>query len=137
MREYAIPLAHEALKTLSAKYQFTPKGPILIEIFPKHDDFAVRTLGLPGMIGALGACFGRVVTHGLAEGAGPGHVLLAGDAVARAGARHHAADVEPARAALADRRHLGLRGRQGAPGVGPRDGSAVRDGAAAEARCSS
>jgi tetratricopeptide (TPR) repeat protein len=43
-------------------YQFTPKGPILIEMFPKHDDFAVRTIGLPGMIGALGACFGRVVT---------------------------------------------------------------------------
>jgi tetratricopeptide (TPR) repeat protein len=47
---------------LSAKYEFTPPGPILIEIFPKHDDFAVRNLGLPGMIGALGACFGRVVT---------------------------------------------------------------------------
>ena len=62
MREYAMPLAQKALKTLSAKYHFTPKGPILIEIFPKHDDFAVRTLGLPGMIGALGACFGRVVT---------------------------------------------------------------------------
>ena len=31
-------------------------------MFPKHDDFAVRTVGLPGMIGALGACFGRVVT---------------------------------------------------------------------------
>ena len=31
-------------------------------MFPKHDDFAVRTLGLPGMVGALGACFGRVVT---------------------------------------------------------------------------
>ena len=62
MREYAMPLAQEALKTLSARYHFTPKGPILVEIFPKHDDFAVRTLGLPGMIGALGACFGRVVS---------------------------------------------------------------------------
>lgn len=62
MREYAMPLAQEALKTLSAKYNFTPKGPILVEVFPKHDDFAVRTLGLPGMLGALGACFGRVVT---------------------------------------------------------------------------
>jgi tetratricopeptide (TPR) repeat protein len=38
------------------------KGPVLIEMFPKHDDFAVRNLGLPGMIGALGACFGKVVT---------------------------------------------------------------------------
>ena len=62
LREYALPLAHEALRLLSARYGFTPTGPILIEIFPKHDDFAVRNLGLPGMIGALGACFGRVVT---------------------------------------------------------------------------
>ena len=31
-------------------------------MFPRHDDFAVRNLGLPGMICALGACFGRVVT---------------------------------------------------------------------------
>ncbi len=62
LREYAIPLANDALKKLTAIYQFTPKGPILIEIFPQHDDFAVRTLGLPGMIGALGACFGRVVS---------------------------------------------------------------------------
>ena len=60
--EYAVALAHQALNTLSAKYEFTPRGPILIEIFPRHDHFAVRTLGLPGMIGTLGACFGRVVT---------------------------------------------------------------------------
>jgi len=59
--EYAIPLAHQALTTLAARYEFSPRGPILIEIFPKHDHFAVRTLGLPGMIGALGSCFGRVV----------------------------------------------------------------------------
>jgi tetratricopeptide (TPR) repeat protein len=62
LREYAVPLAHEALATLSKRYDFTPKGPILIEVFPKHDDFAVRNVGLPGMIGALGACFGRVIT---------------------------------------------------------------------------
>ena len=62
MREYVAPLAKQALAAFSEKYQFTPKGPILIEMFPKHDDFAVRTVGLPGMIGALGACFGRVVT---------------------------------------------------------------------------
>ena len=43
------------------------KGPILVEIFPEHDDFAVRTIGLPGIDGALGACFGRVVVDGLAD----------------------------------------------------------------------
>jgi tetratricopeptide (TPR) repeat protein len=62
MREQLVPLAKEALDTLSKRYQFTPKGPILIEMFPVHDDFAVRTIGLPGFVGALGACFGRVVT---------------------------------------------------------------------------
>jgi len=62
LQEYAMGLAHQALTTLSARYEFTPKGPILVEIFPKHDDFAVRNVGLPGLIGALGICFGRVVT---------------------------------------------------------------------------
>jgi tetratricopeptide (TPR) repeat protein len=57
-----VALARQAVDTLAKRYQFTPKGPILIEMFPKHDDFAVRNVGLPGMIGALGACFGRVVT---------------------------------------------------------------------------
>jgi cellulose synthase operon protein C len=61
LKDLAMPLAQEALAALSARYRFKPEGPILIEIFPVHDDFAVRTLGLPGMIGALGACFGRVV----------------------------------------------------------------------------
>ena len=62
LREHALPLARDALRTLSARYGLAPQGPILVELFPRHDDFAVRTLGLPGMIGALGACFGRVVT---------------------------------------------------------------------------
>ena len=62
LREHALQLAQRALSELSARYDFIPRGPILIEVFPRHDDFAVRTLGLPGMIGALGACFGRVVT---------------------------------------------------------------------------
>jgi tetratricopeptide (TPR) repeat protein len=62
MREHALPLAKQALQTLQKLYEFKVTGPILIEMFPKHDDFAVRTIGLPGFIGALGACFGRVVT---------------------------------------------------------------------------
>jgi tetratricopeptide (TPR) repeat protein len=62
LREYAPALAKDALAALTKRYGFTPRGPILVEMFPRHDDFAVRTLGLPGLIGALGACFGRVVT---------------------------------------------------------------------------
>jgi tetratricopeptide (TPR) repeat protein len=62
MKEYVPQLARESLEALSKRWEFTPEGPILLEMFPSHDDFAVRTLGLPGMLGALGACFGRVVT---------------------------------------------------------------------------
>ena len=69
LKEYAVALAHQALGTMAAKYSSRRRGPILIEMFPKHDDFAVRTLGLPGMIGALGACFGRVVTLDSPQGA--------------------------------------------------------------------
>ena len=59
---YAGDLLDEASTKLIAKYRFTPKGPITIEIFPNHEDFAVRTLGIPGL-GALGVCFGQVVSQ--------------------------------------------------------------------------
>ena len=62
MSDYVVSLASQALETIGGRYGVEVDGPILIEVFPRHDDFAVRNLGLPGMIGALGACFGRVVT---------------------------------------------------------------------------
>ena len=62
LKPYALPLADRAFATFVDRYGFTPEGPILVEVFSKHDDFAVRTLGLPGLVGALGACFGRVIT---------------------------------------------------------------------------
>lgn len=57
---YAAELLDEAAAKLTAKYHFTPQGPITVELFPNHEDFAVRTLGLPGL-GALGVCFGQVI----------------------------------------------------------------------------
>jgi tetratricopeptide (TPR) repeat protein len=62
LSQYVPALAREAMTALAATWEFTPKGPILIEVFPRHDDFAVRNVGLPGLVGALGVCFGRVVT---------------------------------------------------------------------------
>lgn len=62
LKTYALPLGREAYKTFSERYGFKPSGPILVEIFDKHDHFAVRTVGLQGLTGALGACFGRVVS---------------------------------------------------------------------------
>ena len=59
---YAANLLEEAATKLHEKYKFTPKGPILVEIFNNHEDFAVRTLGIPGL-GALGVCFGFVIAQ--------------------------------------------------------------------------
>ena len=59
---YAANLLEEAAAKLTAKYHFTPKGPIIVEIFQNHEDFAVRTLGMPGL-GALGVCFGSVIAQ--------------------------------------------------------------------------
>jgi tetratricopeptide (TPR) repeat protein len=72
MREHVVQLARQSVDTLSKLHQFKPTGPILIEMFPKHDDFAVRTIGLPGFVGALGACFGRVVTLDSPRARAPG-----------------------------------------------------------------
>jgi cellulose synthase operon protein C len=60
---YAGPLAAKALADMRGRYGIDPKGEVTIQIFPKHDDFAVRTTGLMGMSGALGASFGSVVTQ--------------------------------------------------------------------------
>ncbi|MEK6409768.1 MAG: tetratricopeptide repeat protein [Acidobacteriota bacterium] len=57
---YAADLMEEAHKKLTSKYRFTPPAPISIEVFADHDDFAVRSLGVPGL-GALGVCFGQVI----------------------------------------------------------------------------
>jgi tetratricopeptide (TPR) repeat protein len=72
LREFIVPLTYKAFAEFTERYQFTPTGPILIELFDKHDDFAVRNVGLPGMVGALGACFGRVVTMDSPKALPPG-----------------------------------------------------------------
>ena len=38
----------------------TLPGPVQLEVYPNHEDFAVRTTGMPGL-GALGVTFGEVV----------------------------------------------------------------------------
>jgi len=60
LENYVPALLEEAYQTLSSKFKFYPAKPIYFEMFPDHEDFAVRTLGVPGL-GALGVCFGRGV----------------------------------------------------------------------------
>ena len=57
---YVRRLVADAVSTFSDRYAFVPDAPVVIELYPHHDDFAVRTSGLPG-IGILGATFGEVV----------------------------------------------------------------------------
>ncbi len=60
LRPYVEPLLEQSLRVISEKYQHPIEGPIVFEMYSDHEDFAVRTLGLPGL-GALGATFGKVV----------------------------------------------------------------------------
>ena len=59
---YLEPLLEEAWVTLTAKYDFEPEGPILIEVFENSEDFAVRSVGLPDIGPLVGICFGKVIT---------------------------------------------------------------------------
>jgi cellulose synthase operon protein C len=51
---------HAILMTYQKKYNMKLPGPVQVEVYPDHEDFAVRTTGMPGL-GALGVTFGRVV----------------------------------------------------------------------------
>jgi tetratricopeptide (TPR) repeat protein len=57
---YAGPLAEEAYDSLAARYRFQPTTPVRVEVYDRHADFSVRTVGLVGL-GALGVSFGPVV----------------------------------------------------------------------------
>ncbi|KAA3658370.1 MAG: tetratricopeptide repeat protein [Calditrichaeota bacterium] len=59
---YAAELAENAWNEYQSRYNFNFDFRITIEIFPKHDDFAVRCFGLPGSQVFLGICFGPLVT---------------------------------------------------------------------------
>ena len=60
--EDALDLLDQAIETLEDKYAFDLKKPVLIEMFDNHDDFMVRSVGLPGSAGHLGICFGQLIT---------------------------------------------------------------------------
>ncbi|MDX1482144.1 MAG: peptidase MA family metallohydrolase, partial [Woeseiaceae bacterium] len=57
---YAIELTRRSIDEFSQRYEFELGEPVVIELYPDHEDFAVRTAGMPG-IGILGATFGYVV----------------------------------------------------------------------------
>lgn len=57
---YVLKLANDAIAAYTKRYAFELKEPVVVELYPNPDDFAVRTSGLPG-IGLLGVTFGYLV----------------------------------------------------------------------------
>ena len=56
-----VALLERASEVLCPKYGYTPKKRVVVDFFPDQQDFAVRTLGMPGGLGIVGACFGNVI----------------------------------------------------------------------------
>jgi tetratricopeptide (TPR) repeat protein len=57
---YVRQLAEQAMAQYSRRYRYTLQQPVTIEIYNNHEDFAVRTAGMPGL-GLLGVTFGHVL----------------------------------------------------------------------------
>ena len=71
LRPYFQRELNKAIATYKTKYNMTLPGPVQVEVYPDHEDFAVRTMGMPGL-GALGVTFGEVVAMDSPSGRKPG-----------------------------------------------------------------
>ncbi len=68
---YVEELTQRAVKVFSSRYEFALKQPLIVELFPNHDDFAVRTVSTPG-VGLLGVTFGYLLAMDSPSGRPPG-----------------------------------------------------------------
>ena len=71
LRPYFQSEMERAIATYEKKYRLKLEKPVQVEVYPDHEDFAVRTLGMPGL-GALGVTFGYVVAMDSPSGRKPG-----------------------------------------------------------------
>ena len=71
LRPYFESELRRAIQTYEEKYKTKLSGPVQVEVYPDHEDFAVRTMGMPGL-GALGVTFGSVVAMDSPSGRPPG-----------------------------------------------------------------
>ncbi len=72
---------HAILATYEKKYKMKLPGPVQVEVYPDHEDFAVRTMGMPGL-GALGVTLWPGGGDGQPVGAQAGRLQLGQHAVA-------------------------------------------------------
>ncbi len=71
LRPYFEEELERASNVFEKKYQLKLTRPVQLEVYPDHEDFAVRTMGLPGL-GALGVTFGNIVAMDSPSGRKPG-----------------------------------------------------------------
>jgi cellulose synthase operon protein C len=71
LRPYFEAEMKRAIATYEKKYKTHLSAPVQVEVYPDHEDFAVRTMGMPGL-GALGVTFGTVVAMDSPTGRHPG-----------------------------------------------------------------
>ncbi|MCP5111853.1 MAG: tetratricopeptide repeat protein, partial [bacterium] len=71
LRPYIESELLRCIRTYEQKYKIKLPGAVQLEVYPNHEDFAVRTMGMPGL-GALGVTFGRVVAMDSPSGREPG-----------------------------------------------------------------
>ena len=71
LRPYFQSEMDRAMATYEQKYRLKLEKPVQVEVYPDHEDFAVRTLGMPGL-GALGVTFGYSVAMDSPSGRKPG-----------------------------------------------------------------
>ena len=71
LRPYFDAELKRIMATYDKKYKMKLPGPVQVEVYPDHEDFAVRTMGMPGL-GALGVTFGEVIAMDSPSGRPPG-----------------------------------------------------------------
>jgi tetratricopeptide (TPR) repeat protein len=76
LRPYFEEQLEKIIPTYEKKYKMTLPAPVQVEVYPDHEDFAVRTMGMPGL-GALGVTFGEVVAMDSPSARKPGSFLWA------------------------------------------------------------
>jgi cellulose synthase operon protein C len=72
LRPYVEAEVEKSIGIYERKYKMKLPGPVRLEVYPNHDDFIVRTLGLPGQGGLLGVTFGLVVAMDSPSARAPG-----------------------------------------------------------------
>jgi tetratricopeptide (TPR) repeat protein len=71
LRPYFESELKRAIATFEKKYKIKLPRPVQVEVYPDHEDFAVRTMGMPGL-GALGVTFNDVIAMDSPSGRKPG-----------------------------------------------------------------